>query len=76
MLAYAPMSNGWAKRMVGTPKKAIESLVSGKKTKWDHAVTSVVMGYRVCSFKTGLSPFELVYVVKVKLVSAKLLGTS
>lgn len=43
--AYDPMSNGWAKRMVGTMKRAIGKMVYRARGMWDEMLPSVIYGY-------------------------------
>ena len=64
VLAYAPMSNGRAERMVGTLKRAIHRVILGStpgRTNWDQALLKVLYGYRRRKMVVGLSPFELLY---------------
>ena len=62
VLAYAPMSNGRAERMIGTLKKAIRKVLLGSApsaVNWDAALHRVLYGYRRRKIAVGLSPFEL-----------------
>ena len=64
MLAYAPMSNGKAERMVRTIKRAIRKTLLGKgslASEWGAILNQVLYGYRIREMKGGLSPFELMY---------------
>lgn len=60
-LAYAPMSNGRAERMVGTLKNGIKKTINGKSVQWDKALEKVLFGYRRRKNSSGFSPFELLY---------------
>lgn len=61
VLAYAPMSNGRAKRMVRTVKAGIAKMVFNQPTQWDLALDKVLYGYRRRNLSSGFSPFELLY---------------
>ena len=60
ILAYAPMSNGRAERMVGTLKKAVLKKTLFSHMEWDVALSQVVAGYRRRRLADGSSPFELI----------------
>ena len=61
VLAYAPMSNGRAERMVGTIKRSLGKTAYRNRKKWDLEVPFVVYGYRRRQMAEGSSPFELMY---------------
>jgi len=61
VLAYAPMSNGRAERMVGTVKRGVKKMVLDEGIDWDQALTHVLYGYRRRPLAGGASPFELLY---------------
>ena len=61
VLAYAPMSNGRAERIVGTLKKAVKKMVQGQGVSWENSVPKVLFGYRRRRLAGGVSPFELMY---------------
>ena len=61
VLAYAPMSNGRAERMVGTIKRSLGKTAYRNRKKWDEEVPFVVYGYRRRQMSEGFSPFELMY---------------
>ena len=61
VLAYAPMSNGRAERMVGTIKRAIGKMARSNPLDWDLAVSKVLYGYRRRHLSSGFSPFQLLY---------------
>ena len=69
VLAYAPMSNGKAERMVGTIKRAIRKTLLGKgspASEWEAILNQVLYGYRIREMEGGLSPFELMYGIAPK----------
>lgn len=68
VLAYAPMSTGLAERMTATIKRSVARVVADSDLKWDAAVSRVVFGYCRRSNRKGLSPFELLYGVKPKMI--------
>lgn len=68
VLAYAPMSNGKAERMVGTIKSGIGRLVQDNGKEWDEVVDKVVFGYCRRPMRDGMSPFELLYGVAPRLL--------
>ena len=57
VLAYAPMSNGRAERMVGTLKTAIRKTVLKTGMEWDKALIQVLYGYRRRALGNGVLPF-------------------
>ncbi len=61
MLAYAPMSNGRAKRMVGTLKRAIKKMDLKESSSWYLVLPDALYGYRRRRLESGYSPFELLY---------------
>lgn len=61
VLAYAPMSNGRAERMVKTIKEAVSKLVSDQPLEWDELAGQVAYGYRRRPLGSGHSPFQLMY---------------
>lgn len=61
VLAYAPMSNGKAERMVGTIKRSVKKMLLGTDTTWPKVLQSVLYGYRRRSLSGGPSPFERMY---------------
>lgn len=64
VLAYAPMSNGKAERMVGTLKRAIRKTLLGNGApgaEWEQELNQVLYGYRRRRMADGYSPFELMY---------------
>lgn len=67
VLAYAPMSNGRAERMVGTIKRAIGKMVLKNVQAWDEVLPSVLYGYRRRALSSGLSPYQLLYGVKPRM---------
>lgn len=60
ILTYAPMSNGRAKRMVGTINHSIARIIA-KKKKWDQAIPNVLYGYCCRKMRERCSLFELLY---------------
>lgn len=68
VLAYAPMSNGRAERMVGTIKRSIGRLINDGGISWDQAVVKTVFGYRRRPLAEGISPFQLLYGVSPRLM--------
>ena len=69
VLAYAPMSNGKAERMVGTIKRAISKTLQGKgspASEWEEILNRVLYGYRIREMEGGLSQFELMYGIAPK----------
>ena len=75
VLAYAPMSNGRAERMVGTVKRGVSKTVLSSGEEWDSALWKVVYGYRQRRLSIGYSHFELLYVSSPRMVSSDLSGT-
>jgi len=69
VLAYAPMSNGRAERMVGTLKSCIGRLCESQPRNWMKKLSQAVYGYRRRAMDSGVSPFELMYGVPPRLVS-------
>lgn len=69
VLAYAPMSNGRAERMVKTVKSGIGRVVKDRGGSWDEIVHQVVYRYRRRPFAEGSSPFELMYGVPPRIVA-------
>lgn len=67
VLAYVPMSNGRAERMVETFEKAVRRMAHGLGTEWDEALPNVVFRYRRRPTSGNLSPFQLLYAVKPRL---------
>lgn len=61
VLAYAPMSNGRAERMVGTLKRCVGKLSVGNSSKWEEELVKAIYGYRRRPLRIGVSPFELLY---------------
>ena len=61
VMAYAPMSNGKAERMIGTIKKSVTKAVKNNPKSWDLVVPSILYGYRRRQGPSGFSPFELMY---------------
>ena len=61
VLAYAPMSNVRAERMVGTVKRSIGKIVLTHPTDWGLAVAKVLYGYRQRNLSSGFSFFHLMY---------------
>ncbi len=61
VMAYAPVSNGKAERMVGTIKRSITKTVLKSKQEWDEAIDQVVYGYRRRRNSNGYSPYQLMY---------------
>ena len=76
VLAYAPMSNCRAERMVGTLKAAVRKTVLETGMGWDQALTQVLYGYRRRTMKNGVSPFELMYGVPPRMDSNEKTGPS
>lgn len=68
VLAYAPMSNGRAERMVKNIKAGIKKLALDGGIDWDEDVRKVVYGYRRRPLVSGFSPFELMYGIPPRLV--------
>ena len=56
VLAYAPMSNGRAERMVGTLKSCIGRLCEGNPADWMRKVDQAVYGYRRRAMESGVPP--------------------
>ena len=67
VLAYAPISNGRAERIVGTLKTAVRKTVVETGMEWDKALIQVFYGYRRRTLSNGVSPFELMYGVPHKM---------
>ena len=61
VLAYAPMSNGRAERMVGTLKRAIKKMVLKEGSSWDLVLPDALYGYRRRRLESWYSPFQLLY---------------
>ena len=61
VLAYAPMCNGRAERMVGTLKTTVRKTVLETGMEWDQALIQILYGYRRRALSNGVSPFELMY---------------
>ena len=61
VLAYAPMSNGRAERMVGTLKRAISKIVFAGQEEWESTLPRVLYGYCRRRMAQGAAPFELMY---------------
>ena len=61
VMAYAPVSNGKAERMVGTMKRSITKTVLQSKQEWDQVIDQVVYGYRRRRNSNGFSPYQLMY---------------
>ena len=62
VLAYAPMSNRRAERMVGTLKRSIVKTILGAApaiVRWEDAFSHALYGYRRRKMAVRLSPFEL-----------------
>ena len=70
VLAYAPMSNGRAERMVGTLKKAVRKMVLGQGVSWEKSLPKVLFGYRRRRLAGGVSTFELMYGVPLRIEPA------
>lgn len=70
VLAYAPMSNGRAERMVGTLKKAVRKMVLGQGLYWEKSLPKVFFGYRRRRLAGGVSSFELMYGVPPRIEPA------
>lgn len=65
VLAYAPMSNGRAERMVRTLKQSIRrSVTEGQE--WDISIEQVLFGYPGRPIRGGELLLELLYGVKPK----------
>lgn len=62
VLAYTSMSNGKAKRMVGTLKRAVACLITNGTIPSGEALYKVVYGYRRRRASSGLFSFELMSV--------------
>lgn len=67
-LSYAPMSNGKAEKMVGTMKRGIRRLVVQYGKEWDVFVDKILFGYHRRPARDGVSPFELLYGVKPRIL--------
>ena len=76
VLAYAPMSNGRAERMVGTLKTAVRKTVLETGMEWDKALIQVLYGYRRRALSNGVSPFELMYGVPPRMDPRAEIGAS
>ena len=70
VLAYAPMSNGRAERMVGTIKRSLAKSAFKNSTNWDQLLTQTIYGYRRRRLAEGFSPFELMYGVPPRMGQA------
>lgn len=70
MLAYAPMSNGQAERMVGTVKKTVGRLMALSEMRCEGKMNMEIYGYRLHPVEIGLSPYEFMYGVPLRLVSS------
>lgn len=73
-LVYASMSIGKAERMVGTIKWVVDRLVNVTSKECDEVVDKVVFGYRRCLLRNDLSPFQLIYGIRSKIVPQELVG--
>ena len=71
VLAYAPMSNGKAERMVGTLKRGVKKTVVAAQRDWAEALPGVLYGYRRRRMASGASPFELMYGVKPRFLATE-----
>ena len=70
VLAYAPMCNGRAERMIGTLKRAVRKVIIGlgqQSSEWEPALSRVVHGDRRRPLHGGCSPFQLLYGVLPKM---------
>ena len=67
VLAYAPLSNVKAERMVRTIKRSIGKALLGQGAathKWESVLKQILYGYRRRRLSDCFSPFELMYGVK------------
>ena len=71
VLAYAPMSNGKAERMVGTLKRGVKKTVVAAQRDWAEALPGVLYGYRRRRMASGASPFEFMYGVKPRFLATE-----
>lgn len=69
VLAYAPMSNGRAERMIRTLKHGIRRVLANGSIDRDEAVHKVVFGYCRRPLREAPSPFQLLYGVKPRILS-------
>ena len=58
VLAFAPMSNGRAERMIGTLKTAVRKTVLETGMEWGKALTQVFYEYHRRALSDGVSPFS------------------
>lgn len=65
-LAYAAMSHSRARDMAETFTRAVKHILTNIGTDFDKIINKVVLNYRRCLAKAGLSPFFLAYGVKAK----------
>lgn len=68
VLAYAPVSNGKAERMVKTMKKGVARLLQDRGDEWDQVVSAVAFGYCRRRRRDGISQFGLSYGVQPRLL--------
>lgn len=68
-LAYAPTTNGRAESIVRRSKRAIGRVCIETGKEWDRVVGHVVFGHQICLLNSGISPFEILYNVKARLIS-------
>ena len=61
VLAYAPISNGRAERMVGTIKREIGKMVQSRPNDSDRVFSNVLYGCRRRKLASGFSSYELMY---------------
>lgn len=67
MLAYAPLSNEKAERMLGAIKKGIGRFVQDNGKDWEEIVNKIVFGYCCRPMRNGMSPFEFSYGIAPKM---------
>lgn len=64
VLAYSPMPNGRAERMIRTLKRAARKIIIGlgsSSSTWEAAIQTAEYGYRRRASAGGSSPFQLLY---------------
>ena len=76
VLAYAPTYSGRAERLVGTLKAAVRKTVLESVIELENALTQVLYGYRRRAMKNGVSPFESMYGVPLRIYLSTKTGES
>lgn len=68
VLAYAPMANGRAERMVATIKLSIKRTVIRTDLDWADSIPRILCGYRRRGRGTVPSPFQLMYGIRPRMI--------